>query len=153
MKRITPENVYVVMANQWITIGTNEAGMHGGGIARFAADNWGAKYAQGFGPMGDCFGIPTKDWNIITLPLEAIEFYVNRFLAWVENLPKDQEVLVTKIGCGLAGYSVPDIAPMFVRCIYMDNVYLPQDFLDYYDGIYKAHKNDADTDTIIAMGR
>jgi hypothetical protein len=37
--------------------------------------------------------------------------------------------LVTRIGCGIAGFRDADIAPLFAKCKDMDNVWLPHTFL------------------------
>jgi len=146
MARVTPENVSILRDNQCILIGTNEAGIHDAGIARYAAGHWGARVGQGFGEMGQCFGLPTKDFWIRQLPLNVIAFYADRYIFWGSGEPQ-LEHLVTKVGCGLAGYTVPDIAPMFKKCLRFSNFWLPQDFLDFYDGIYKANTNDDGTST------
>ena len=101
--------------------GSNEAGIHGSGAARTAREKFGAVYGVGVGITGDCYAIPTKDKNIQTLPPDKIRMYVEDFkeYAWrTYALPRggfdaDKIFLVTKIGCGLAGYKNEDIAPMF----------------------------------------
>lgn len=133
MKRITPENITLVTSDMRILIGTNESGIHGAGIAKVAFDNWGLDWGKGFGPSGFCFGLPTKNWSIRQLPLDVIENYVQRYIDWCQHEVKLKHY-VTKIGCGLAGYTVPDIAPMFFTCKRFTNMWLPQDFLDFYEG-------------------
>lgn len=94
--------------------GSNLAGIHGAGAARFAVENHGARYGQGIGYQGNSYAIPTKDFNIRTLPLLAIKGHVDNFINFAfENL--DLTFQVTQIGCGLAGYRAKDIAPMFVE--------------------------------------
>lgn len=134
MQRITPENITIATSDMRILIGTNESGINGAGIARYAEDNWGLEPGKGFGPSGLCFGLPTKDWMIRQLPLSVINNYVERYIEWCKVTKWKH--YVTKIGCGLAGYSVPDIAPMFERCAQYQNMWLPQDFLDFYAGTY-----------------
>jgi hypothetical protein len=153
-KRITPENVRELREHQCILIGTNESGIHGAGIAKFAMDHWGARLNQGYGLMGQCFGLPTKDWDIESLPLKSIEFYVERYKSWTQ-IPRNYkwQHLVTKVGCGLAGFSVPDIAPMFKDFVKYRNIWMPKDFLDFYDGIYKANTNDEGTVLINKQGK
>lgn len=145
--RITPENITNISNNIRVLVGTNESGLHGGGIARYAEENWGLQYKVGFGPSGLCFGLPTKDWKIKTLPLNIINNYVERYINWCQVT--DYQHFVTKIGCGLAGYTIPEIAPMFKSCIEYENMWLPQDFLDFYKGIYispkKQIENEPDT--------
>ena len=133
--RITPENIGSDLPSDTILVfGSNEAGIHGAGVARLAYDSYGARLNQGFGLMAQSFGIPTKDWEINQLSLSAIEHYVESFIRFVK-IPRNikWKFYVTRIGCGLAGYTVPQIAPMFKECVHIRNVWLPQDFLDFYE--------------------
>lgn len=107
--------------------GSNLAGRHGAGAAKFARLYHGAKYGQGVGLQGNSYAIPTKDENIQTLPLECISQYVMQFLYFADANP-DLEFCVTPIGCGLAGYTPEQIAPMFRHS--PNNVKLPQEFID-----------------------
>lgn len=92
--------------------GSNEAGRHGAGAAKTAMDRFGAIYGVGAGLQGSSYGIPTKDFAVQTLPLDKIEQYVQEFLQYAYLNPK-KHFIVTRIGCGLAGYTDSDIAPMF----------------------------------------
>ncbi len=78
----------------------------------FARQNHGAIYGQGEGPQGNSYALPTKDKNIKTLPLDEIAHHVRRFIRYAAENPHT-EFEVTKIGCGLAGYSEKQIAPLF----------------------------------------
>ncbi len=95
--------------------GSNLAGRHGKGAALHARKHYDAEYGVGFGRTGDSFAIPTKDQFIRTLPLEQIKLYVDQFIAYAKSNP-DLDFEVTRIGCGLAGYSNEQIAPMFADC-------------------------------------
>jgi hypothetical protein len=92
--------------------GSNLAGRHGKGAALHARRNCGAIYGQGTGRQGQSYAIPTKDKQIRTLPLYLIAAYVGDFLFYANSHPELQFV-VTRIGCGLAGYRDEQIAPMF----------------------------------------
>lgn len=92
--------------------GSNEVGVHGAGAALSAYHGHGAKLGQGFGPAGNSFAIPTKDWRIETLPIAVIKAYVDRFIVYARFNP-DHQFQVTAIGCGLAGLKHKDIAPLF----------------------------------------
>ena len=107
--------------------GSNLAGRHGKGAAKYAIVNHGAIYGKGFGLQGSSYGIPTKDANLKTLPLEFIERYVDEFKIFAKEHPELQ-FNVTRIGCGLAGYKDEQIAPMFTGV--SDNVVLPEEFLN-----------------------
>lgn len=92
--------------------GSNAAGRHGAGAAKFAHEHRGAIYGQGSGRQGQSYGIPTKDKYLKTLPLTVIKLHVAEFLAYAREHP-DAHFEVTRIGCGLAGYRDKQIAPLF----------------------------------------
>jgi hypothetical protein len=113
-KVTTPDKITVLKPNEVFVFGSNLSGIHGLGAAKTAL-KWGAKYGQGVGLQGQTYAIPTKDEHIKTLPLIAIQMYVDQFKVFAKEHP-ELTFLVTKIGCGLAGYSEKDIAPMFQLC-------------------------------------
>ena len=124
--RITGQ-VESLEANQIFVFGSNTAGRHGKGAAKTAM-RWGAKTGVGVGLSGNTYGIPTKDGRLKTLSLTKIKRYVDEFIAFAAE--KNEYVfLVTEIGCGLAGYTPNDIAPMFANAMQMENVYLPHSFV------------------------
>jgi len=93
--------------------GSNDAGRHGAGAAKFARDNFGAKYGVGKGLTGRSFAIPTKDVRIRTHSLSVIQDNVNEFSEFVNQYSEKYFFWLTMIGCGLAGYKSHQIAPMF----------------------------------------
>lgn len=115
------------MPKQCFVFGSNEAGVHGAGAARVAHEKHGARWGKGFGHYGDSFAIPTKDMSIMTLDLTVIRKYVEAFLQYA-SVHKDLTFKVTRIGCGLAGYTDQEIAPMFweapSNCLF-DDMWLP----------------------------
>lgn len=92
--------------------GSNKAGRHGAGAALEAKESYGAKYGVGEGKTGNAYAIPTKDENLKVLSLQEIANSVYTFLEYAENHP-DLTFNVTEVGCGLAGYSPEEIAPLF----------------------------------------
>lgn len=108
--------------------GSNLAGRHGAGAAKWALENKGAIYGQGIGMQGDSYGIPTKDENIETLPLTSIQKYVIMFLDFARLHPH-LSFQLTPIGCGLAGLKPHQIGPMFKGVT--DNVMIPPEFEEY----------------------
>jgi len=111
--------------NQIFVFGSNLAGRHGRGAAKFARDTYGAIYGQSIGLQGKSYAIPTKDNNIKTLPLNLIKLYVNDFIKFAIANP-DLQFIITPIGCGLAGYTHVDIAPLFSTA--PNNCILPEEF-------------------------
>jgi hypothetical protein len=128
--KYTPENITHLEPNQIFVYGANEAYIHGAGAARLAM-RWGAKYGAD-GLVGQTYGIPTKDRQIYTLPLDKIQLHVNVFLSFAFS-HQEYEFLVTKIGCGLALYQPKDIAPLFkiIKTGVFENVILPEEFYKY----------------------
>ena len=108
--------------------GSNLAGRHGAGAAKYALQHHGAVYGQGWGLQGNSFAIPTKNANINTLPLSIIKVYVERFKEFAEEHPK-LTFQLTPIGCGLAGYKHEDIGPLFKNS--PTNVVIPKEFEPY----------------------
>lgn len=92
--------------------GSNLAGRHGKGAALTAVKEYGAVYGRSVGRQGNSYAIPTKDKNLKTLPLDEIAKYVSNFILYAKE-HADETFLVTRIGCGLAGYKDKDIAPLF----------------------------------------
>ena len=127
--KFTPDKITKLKKNQVFVFGSNEAGIHGAGAAKLAEEKFGAIRGMGYGLQGKSFGIPTKDTFIRTLPLDKIEFYIYSFLTEVMEYP-DTEFLVTKIGCGLAGYSEDQIANLFKGKFIPENVTLPESFFN-----------------------
>lgn len=123
----TPDNITELKKNQIFVFGSNEAGVHGAGAAKLAEEKFGAVMGVGYGLQGSSFAVPTKDKRISTLPLDRIEFYI-RGLLLNASLSPNKEFLVTKIGCGLAGYSEREIANLFKGKDIPPNVTLPESF-------------------------
>ena len=122
MKRITPEFIRDLKNNEIFVFGSNLAGAHGGGEAYLAYERFGAVMGQGVGLQGQSYAIPTIQGGPDTiLP------YVEEFIEFAKQHP-ELTFLVTKIGCGIAGFTPAEIAPLFAGAVEVENIYLPQDF-------------------------
>lgn len=110
------------MSKRIFTFGANLAGRHGKGAALCARLHHGAVYGVGVGRTGDAYAIPTKGLKMEALPLSRINDYVRDFLDYADTHFMMQ-FDVTRIGCGLAGYTDADIAPMFADA--PENCHLP----------------------------
>lgn len=127
--------------------GSNVAGRHGAGAARVAAHNFGAEFGKGFGLYGQSFALPTKDENIETLPVPVIHAYVDGMINEAEQ-HKEYMFVLTEIGCGLAGYSADDIAPLFAKYIeqsvfgsHPNNIIFPKAFVDVFLKTYTTNQS------------
>ncbi|CAN5419828.1 hypothetical protein BH09ACT9_BH09ACT9_00150 [soil metagenome] len=115
----TPDNIVSLGEHQIFVFGSNAEGHHAGGAAKVAVERFGAVWGRGEGLQGDSYAIPTMEG------IESLKLAVARFLYFAASNP-GLEFLVTKIGTGIAGYSVEDIAPLFVDAA--PNVILPAEF-------------------------
>lgn len=103
-----------MMENRIFVFGSNRAGRHGAGSAKEALTNHGAIYGQGEGFQGNSYAIPTKNSKFETLSLEQIR--VHALLFCIEAASRKDLIFdVVKIGCGLAGYTESQIAPLFLE--------------------------------------
>lgn len=112
----TIDPVTIIAQEPVFVFGSNELGIHGGGAARIAADQFGAIYHQGFGPQGNTFAIPTCSKPTgqpnYKIALEKVAYYVDCFVLWAKR-NNTRSFKVTQIGCGLAGWTKEEIAPLF----------------------------------------
>lgn len=122
--RFTPEKIEKLGPDEIFVFGSNIAGQHMGGAARTAMEHFGAKWGVGEGIQGQSYAIPTMQGGV-----ETIRTYVDRFLDLADEWDQNT-FLVTRIGCGIAGFSPEQIAPLFDRALDMYNVVLPKDFFD-----------------------
>jgi len=120
--RITPSYITSLQPGEIFVFGSNLAGMHGGGAARVARLHFGAVLGNGDGPQGQSYAIPTMQGGV-----ETIRPYVDKFIAYAKDHPS-QTFLVTPIGCGIAGFTPEDIAPLFKDAVDVENIHLPQSF-------------------------
>lgn len=126
MERNTPDNITELKPNEIFVFGSNLAGAHGGGAARVALNKFGAVWGQGVGLQGQSYAIPTMHGGV-----ERIQPYVDEFIIFAEEHP-EMNFLVTRIGCGIAGFTDAEIAPLFARAKDLPNMWLPKSFRDLY---------------------
>ena len=119
--RITPEWIDQLAENEIFVFGSNPDGNHAGGAAAFAVKNFGAIIGQGEGMQGQSYAIPTT--GDYTLFAQA----VRRFVEFAAEHP-DKRFLVTRVGCGNAGYDLRMVARLFVDAIRIENICLPEKF-------------------------
>ncbi len=119
----TPEKITSLASNEIFVFGSNLQGMHGGGAARAAVDKFGAIWGQGTGFQGQSYAIPTMHGGV-----DAIKPYVDEFIDFAQSHP-EYRFLVTRIGCGIAGFKDEDIAPLFASALNITNIVLPKNFI------------------------
>lgn len=119
----TPERITELKADEVFVFGSNLAGMHGGGAAWVAFRKFGAVMGQGVGLQGQSYAIPTMQGGV-----DTIKPYVDAFIDYAKAHP-ESFFYVTRIGCGIAGFTDAEIAPLFRDAIGVDNICLPESFL------------------------
>ena len=123
-RECTNERITQLAPNEVFVFGSNLAGMHGGGAARVARERFGAVMGHGVGLQGQSYAIPTMQGGV-----ETIQPYVDEFIDFAKAHP-ELKFLVTPIGCGIAGFTVEEIAPLFAAAIDVENIILPRPFVN-----------------------
>lgn len=125
---------YEVIPDKVFVFGSNLGGYHGSGAARFALLHHGAVMGIGEGRAGNSYAIPTKEVGYQeSRPLEDIKKSVDEFIDYAKE-HWDEEFLVTRVGCGLAGYQDYQIGPMFRGA--PSNCELPEEWEGYRVTLY-----------------
>lgn len=111
------------ISNEIFVFGSNMAGRHGKGAAKVARLDYGAVYGAGFGLYGSSYAICTKDENLNVLSLDRIKYEIDNFCMFTLE-HTFYRFFVTAVGCGYAGYTAQQIAPMFrqaINCSFPDS--------------------------------
>ena len=122
-REFTPERISALKENEIFVFGSNLSGTHGGGAALIAYERFGAIWGQGVGLQGQRYGIPKMHGGV-----EVIKPYVDEFIQFAKTRP-DLKFYVTKIGCGIAGFRIEEIAPLFANAVAVANIILPKEFV------------------------
>ena len=124
VSRVSPDMIRNLNAQEIFVFGSNLQGMHGGGAARVAVSKFGAIMGQGVGIQGQSYAIPTMQGGV-----ETIQPYVDEFIEFAKA-HSEYKFLVTRIGCGIAGFTDSEVAPLFKEALTVENIYLPESFLN-----------------------
>lgn len=124
-----PEN------DEIFVFGSNTGGFHSLGVAKIASQKFGAIRYKGEGLHGKSYALPTRYWvmekrRMFTLALEEVTANVSRFCQFTKDNP-ELRFFVTSVGCGLAGFTIDQMAPLFktaINCSFPENwdIYLEE---------------------------
>lgn len=123
-RRVASDRIADLDENEIFVFGSNIQGMHGGGAAWYANRNFGAEWGVGEGLTGRTYALPTMEGQA------SLKHAVEHFIACARQHP-NLIFLVTAVGCGIAGYTPQQVAPLFKEATTLENVYLPQVFWEY----------------------
>ena len=123
-RRVAPEPITTLGENEIFVFGSNIQGMHGGGAAWYAKEHFGAQWGVGEGLTGRSYALPTMEGEA------SLAHAVSNFIVCARE-HKELTFLVTAVGCGIAGYTPKEVAPLFKDATSLENVYLPQVFWEF----------------------
>ena len=119
--RVASDRIATLNEGEIFVFGSNIQGMHGGGAAWYANKNFGAEWGVGEGLTGRTYALPTMEGEA------SLKHAVENFIACAREHP-ELTFLVTAVGCGIAGYTPDEVAPLFREALPLENVYLPEVF-------------------------
>ena len=121
--RIASDHIATLGEKEIFVFGSNIQGAHGGGAARYAHQQFGAEWGVGEGLTGRTYALPTMEGEA------SLKAAVKHFIACAKQHP-ELTFLVTAVGCGIAGYTPQEVAPLFKEALALENVYLPEVFIE-----------------------
>lgn len=120
--------ITALASNERFVFGSNLAGRHGAGAARQAMDDFGAEYGVGEGLTGSAYAFPTLDEHFQKVPLRSLVASRDRLYATAAQHP-ELTFLLTKVGCGLAGFEESTMRALFCAPVARPaNIILPEDW-------------------------
>lgn len=129
--KLTPGLINELKDNEIFVFGSNTKGLHAGGAAYYASKLFGAEWGVSDGITGRTYAIPTCTQSIEKVSAHDLKLSVDRFIQYAtEN--QALNFIVTPIGCGIAGWTADEVAPMFEIAVSMPNVSLPEIFWIYF---------------------
>lgn len=138
-QRFTPELIEQLNENEVFVFGSNKAGNHAGGAARTAVEKFGAVMGHGEGIQGQSYAIPTIDENMEKVPLDDLQQSLFRFCQYAEK-ESEKTFYLTKIGMGIAGFTLDEMLEVINRVDLPSNVIIPEEFNVVYG--YKGFEED-----------
>lgn len=124
-KKHTPDRVEQLSNCEIFVFGSNLEGMHMGGAAKIAHEKFGAEWGVGDGPTGKCYAIPTMHGG-----LEEIRPYAKKFIEYAKAHPTNR-FLLTRVGCGIAGFKDSDMAQLFEDALDVPNITYPRQWFPF----------------------
>ena len=129
----TPNYITHLSKCEIFVFGSNLAGHHHGGAARMAHELFGAEWGVGSGRTGQCYAIPTMQGGT-----DTIRPYVDEFIEYAKAHPMNR-FLVTRVGCGIAGFTDKQMAALFVKAMFVPNITLPSEWKLEISELWQKH--------------
>jgi hypothetical protein len=111
-----------LLSDTVFVFGSNLSGKHQDGVAAFAAKHYKAEFGIGEGPTGKSYAVPIADEHLENLPIIDIQWHVEQLLAYART-QREARFQLTRLGCGVGGFTDMQLAPMFKKT--SDNLFVP----------------------------
>lgn len=108
----TPEDITSIEDWEIFVFGSNLAGKHGGGAAQLAQKKFYAKSGVGEGITGQSYAFPTLTKNGEKVTKEDLKESINKLIQSAAD-GQSRIYLVTKVGCGIAGFKEEEMMELF----------------------------------------
>ncbi len=128
----TPDYIDRLLPKQIFVFGSNALGYHTGGASGTARKKFGAVWGQPEGLQGQSYAIPVDFGKDARKDVE-VKAAVDRFIAFAKE-HSELFFLVTRVGCGIAGYHDNEMASFFKDALELNNVSLPKSFVEALGG-------------------
>lgn len=124
-KKQAPQQITELKENEIFVFGSNLAGKHSAGAAFQAKKHFGAEIGVGEGLRGQSYAFPTLGRDFEKLSVGHLETSRRILYNTCEANPT-MRFLLTKVGCGIAGYEEAEMKALFVEA--PANLILPDDW-------------------------
>lgn len=146
MKKISqspfcPEIINTLKKNEIFIFGSNENGNHYGGAARIAYERFGATWGQAVGWSGNTYAVPTLNKKMQKVSKDKLISYLTELFSNIRDVePETHKFYLTKIGCGIAGWSIEEVCSCIKRALMIvfgrddeipNNLFIPKDFVKF----------------------
>ena len=128
----TPDYIDRLLPKQIFVFGSNALGYHTGGASGTARKKFGAIWGQAEGLQGQSYAIPV-DFGKDVRKDNEVKAAIERFIEFAKT-HTDLFFMVTRVGCGTAGYHDYEMAMFFKEALELNNVCLPKSFVDALKG-------------------
>ena len=128
----TPDYIDRLLPKQVFVFGSNVLGYHTGGASGTARKKFGAVWGQAEGLQGQSYAIPV-DFGKGVRKDNEVRSAVDKFITFAKE-HTELFFLVTRVGCGIAGYHDDEMAQFFKDALELKNVSLPKSFVDVLNG-------------------
>lgn len=136
-KGFTPDYIDNLLPKQIFVFGSNALGYHTGGASGTARKKFGAVWGQAEGLQGQSYAIPVDYGKDVRKDAE-VKAAIDRFLSFAKE-QSDLFFMVTRVGCGVAGYNDAEMAQFFKSAMDLKNVSLPKSFVEALNGKEKEY--------------